>query len=124
MGKKKRASNRQNPKSPERTSADQNFAQTVKAPFRLTQCIHHFVIAINQLNGTVSKRFDAKLTDLNRFVKPACLTASLTQQIELNDSRWLKDVTDSLVSHFSERIDAFKRQLSTFRLNVSDSEKA
>ena len=37
---------------------------------------------------------------------------------------WLQDVTESLVSHYRERIDAFKRQLSTFRLNVSDSEIA
>ena len=92
--------------------------------FRLIQCIHHCAIANNQLNDTVSKSFESKLTDFNRFVKPAWLTAPLAQQIELINSRRLQDVTESLVSHFRERIDAFKRQLSTFLLNVSDSEKA
>ena len=106
----------------ERTSTDQTFAQTVKTLFRLIQCIHHFAIANNQLNGTVSKSFEGKLTDLSRFVKPAYLTASLAQQIEL--IRWLQDATKSLVARFRERIDTFKRQLCTCLLNVSDSEKA
>ena len=113
MGKKKRASHWQNPKPSERTSADQNFAHTVKTLFRLIQCIHYFSIANNQLNGTVSKTLRLNL-------KLACLTASLAQQIELNNSRWPQEVTECLVSQFRERIDAFKRQLSTFRLNVLD----
>ena len=54
MGKEKRASNKQNPKTSEKTSADQNFAQTVKTLFRLIQCIHHFAIADYELNSTVS----------------------------------------------------------------------
>ena len=112
MGKKKRASNRQNHTPSERTSADQNFAQTTKTFFRLIQYIHHFAIANNQLNDTVSKWFEAKLTDLNQFVNPTCLTASLVQKIELINSRWLQDVTESLMSHFRGRMDAFKRQLS------------
>ena len=77
MDKKKRASNRQNPKPPERTFADQNFAQTVKTLFRLIQYIHRLSIANNHLNGTVSKSFDGKLTGPNRFVKPPlpdCIT--------------------------------------------------
>ena len=77
-----------------------------------------------QLNGTVAKSFDAKLSDLNKFIKPACPTASLAQQIDLINSRWLHDIIESLVAHFSERIDNFKRQLSTFRLDLSDCEKA
>ena len=124
MGKKKRGSNRQNPGPSERTSQDQNFAQAVKTLFRIIQCIHHFAIANNQLNGTVTKSFEAKLSDLNKFVKPACPTASLAQQIDLINSRWLQDITESLVAHFRERIDNFKRQLSTFRLDLSDCEKA
>ena len=120
MGKKKkRASNGQHPKPQERTFADQNFAQTVKTLFRLIQCINHSAIANNQLNGTVSQSSEDKLTDLNQFVKAACLTASLSQQLII--SRWIHDVTDSLLSHFRERPDAFKRQLSAFRLNFSDS---
>ena len=86
MGKKKRGSNRQNPGPSERTSQDQNFAQAVKTLFRIIQCIHHFAIANNQLNGTVTKSFEAKLSDLNKFVKPACPTASLAQQIDLINS--------------------------------------
>ena len=123
--RKKRSSNRQNPIPPKRTSVDQNSAQTAKTLFRLIQCIHHFDIANNQLNGAESKIFEGKLTELNRFVKPACLTASLAQDIELMiHSMWLQDVTESLVSRFRERLDAFKLQLSTFQLNVSVSEKA
>ena len=56
--------------------------------------------------------------------KPACPTASLAQQIYLINYRWLQHIIESLVSHFRERIDNFKRQLPTFKLNHSDSEKA
>ena len=122
---KKRASNRQNPKLSEDFCWSQFCTNVEDGDFiRFYQCIHHFAIANNQLNGTVPKSFEGKLTDLNRFVKPACLTASLAQKIELINNRWLQDVTESLVSPFRERIDIFKRQLSTFRLNVWDSEKA
>ena len=124
MGKKKRGSNWQNPGPSERTSQDQNFAQGVKTLFRIIQRIHHFAIVNNQLNGTVTKSFEAKLSDFNKFVKPACPTASLAQQIDLINSRWPQDITESLVAHFRERIDNFKRQLSTFRLDLSDCEKA
>ena len=48
-GQEKR-SNRQNPGPSERTSQDQNFAN-------------------NQLKGTVTTSFDAKLSDINKFVK-------------------------------------------------------
>ena len=100
MGKKKTDSNRQNPGPSDRISQDQNFAQAVKTLFRIIQCIHHFAIANNQLNGTVTKSFETKLSDLNKFVKPACPTTSLAQQIDLINSRWLQDITESLVAHF------------------------
>ena len=102
-GQEKR-SNRQNPGPSERTSQDQNFAN-------------------NQLKGTVTTSFDAKLSDINKFVKPACPTASLAHQIDHINSRWLQDITESLVSHIRERIDNFKRHLSTFWLDHSDCEK-
>ena len=97
----------------ERTSQDQNFAQAAKTLFRIIQCIHHFTIANSQLNGTVTESFEAILSDPNKFVKPVCPTASLAQQIDLINSRWLQDITERLVAHFLERIDNFKRQLST-----------
>ena len=58
----------------------------MKTLFRLIQCIHHFAIAKNQLNDTVSKSFESKLTDLNRYVQLSWLTVSLAQQIELINS--------------------------------------
>ena len=102
----KSGSNRQNPEP------------TVKSLFCITQCIHHFATDNNQVNEC------DKLSDLTVFKKPACRTASLAQQIDLINRRWLQHIIESLVSHFRERIDNFKRQLPTFRLNHSDSEKA
>ena len=51
----------------------------MKTLFRIIQCIQHFAIANSQLNGTVTKSFEAKLADLNKFIKPACPTASLAK---------------------------------------------
>ena len=121
MARNKRGSNRQNPRPSERISDDQNFAQAVKTLFRIIQRIHHFAIANNQLNGIVTKSFEAKLADLNKFVKPAYPSAQ-AQQIDLINNRWLQDITESLVAHFRESNDNIKRQLSTFRLELSDCE--
>ena len=76
MARTKRGSNRQNPRLSERISNDQNFAQVVKTLYRIIQYIHHFAIANSPFNGTVTKSFEAKLTDLNKFVKHVCPTGT------------------------------------------------
>ena len=100
-GQKKRGFNRQSPEP---------------SLFCTIQCIHHFAICNNQTNDNVTNC----LTSMNS----RCPTASLAQQIDLISSRWLHDITESLVSQFRKKIENFRCQLSMFRLNHSDSEKA
>ena len=57
------------------------------------------------------------------FAKAACPTASVAQHIELTDSRYLKDISESLASYLGERTD-FTRQFSFIRFTLTASVKS
>ena len=120
---KKKGSNKQN-HGPREKEGDPNFKMAVKTLYHLIQVLHHLAICLSQQEGKLTKGFQAKLSELNRWLKPACSTSKLKQELEIAHGLWVTGVTEALITHYKERIAEFTKHLKSCSLNFQDFEKA
>ena len=94
-------------KPPGRTpgkDGDPKFKVAVKTLYKLIQGLHHVSIMTGQQKGKLTKGFDSKLRELNRFFKPACPTDKLAADIQNKNMEWIKSVTGVLISHYEAAV--------------------
>ena len=124
MVKKKKAPNTGGPSDQPHKNGDPNFAVTAKNMYRCMQLSHHLAISRAQLEGKLTRGFQAKLRELRRFLKPACPTDKLAAELDLAHDGWVKGVTETLTHHYLEELDKYKALVKSSPLCVSDFERA
>ncbi|ESO82874.1 hypothetical protein LOTGIDRAFT_229859 [Lottia gigantea] len=91
----------------------------VKILFQILQCLHHASVISKQVSGSPTRGFISKISDLNRFVKPALKNSAISSAIETVNSVWAKNVSIALKNHYDSQL-AEKISLIKAR-NISES---
>ena len=125
MTKHRNSNSRQKP--PGRTpgnNGDPKFKTTVKLLYRIIQVLHHLSVMTVQQKGKLTKGFDSKFRELNRFLKPACPSDKLAADISAANMGWIKSVTGVLISHYEGAVAKFSEQLKSCDLIDSKFKEA
>jgi hypothetical protein len=101
-----------------------NFGNIVKCLFQIIQCIHHGAIFRKQAKGALTKAFRSKLSDLDRFIRPAQTTSALTMEINKINKQWTHNISETLSNHYEERLKALQIQLQTLKVQANILEQA
>lgn len=82
------------------------FASLVKVFFGMIQCLHHGHIIDGQRQGRNSaKAFQAKVKELNSFVRPARSGPWVQAEIVKINENWASQVSDALAQHYKKALD-------------------
>ena len=103
-----------------------NFGSIVRCLFKILQCMHHRAISIKQSEGHFTKAFRTKLTDLDKFIRPAQTNSNLQQQLRSINQEWACTVSKCLSSHYEEQQKLLFRQIQTLvtSTNILDQAKS
>lgn len=103
-------------KNSNKKKSSRNDQQT-KLFYQLAQCIHHRTICQKQLEGQVTKGFQAKVDELNDFFIPAQADDSVMNDIYAVNHKWMMDTTQALNEHYVERISELMGEIWAFKMS-------
>jgi hypothetical protein len=88
----------------------QNFASLVKVFFGIIQCLHHSHTLDGQRQGRNSaKAFQAKVKELNSFVRPARSGPWVQAEISKINENWAMQVSQTLAQHYRQVLEELKK---------------
>ena len=103
---------------------DKGFADVVKQMYKLVQLLHHLSIMLGQKQGSLTKGFQTKERDLKRFMKPACPSQELSNELERAARGWVLSATDVLINHYEQKIRHFRSLISSCSLLPPEFDRA
>lgn len=106
------------------SAAPSSFGIIVKCLFQVIQCVHHGAIFRKQVEGALTKAFRSKMTELDRFIRPAQTTSSLTKEINKINRQWTHNISATLSNHYEERLKILQNQLQALKIQANILEQA
>ena len=108
-----------------REETPRNSPMTVgKLFFQILQVLHHVGIASRQMSGNLPQAFQRKVTQLNKFVKPARPTDNVRAEIANANSAWAENMGKIMMSHYDCTLASLLKATGKLALNKEDFHSA
>ena len=88
--------------------------------FQILQVLHHMGIASRQMSGNLPQAFQRKVTQLNKFVKPARPTDNVRAEIDNANSSWADNMGKIMMSHYDCTLASILKATGKLALNKED----